>query len=273
MKSGRNSRQFAVEALESRQLLSGIAPADALHTAVIDGAGGGSSGSLTATAVKSTLGTSVISGSASRGSVSVKITNTASTAENSRATVAIFASTDGQVDGNSIQIGSLSQTLRLRAKQPATVSVRIKTIPLALANTYQLLAKVTDSLGNIAISSTGPILMATAAFVELDPERSQTVISHHGAATATVTFGVTNEGNSASKGLSTINFLSSPDSSLAAASLVYSAKLKLAILPHKTHLARVTIPAAQTATLLSAADTLLQVVDAAGDVETILLAF
>jgi hypothetical protein len=212
---------------------------------ITNGGSGTGSSTLNETITKNTLPGSVVAGSSVHGTVSVKIANTGSSTESGRATLAIFASSDGTVDGNSIQIGSASiKKLSLRAGKSGEFSVQIKSLPKTLNGVFTLFAQVADGAGNTTISSTGPTLTAAAPFVAF----SETFISAtpapadaSGQKTRTaVKLKIANHGNIASTGKSTIAVYVSPDTSAADGTLIRSLPQTIVLKPGASR--EVTVP-------------------------------
>ena len=242
--------QGFTEILESTGQPTGLYEPVGMFTAsrtfnITNGGSGGGSSTLSEAITKSTVPGSVVAGSSVHGAVSVRIANTGSFTESGRATITIYASSDGTVDGNSIQIGSASiKRLSLRAGKSGEFSVPIKSLPKTLNGVFTLFAQVTDIAGNTTVSSTGPALTAAAPFVAF----SETFISAtpapadaSGQKTRTaVKLKIANHGNIASTGKSTIAVYVSPDTSAADGTLIRSLPQTLVLKPGASR--EVTVP-------------------------------
>jgi hypothetical protein len=120
---------------------------------------------LTPTVTASTLPSSIIAGTAVKGTVTVSLTNhTSDTVTTSQ--IAIFASTTGGIDG-ATQV--LSQAFKhvIKAGQTIVVKLTVKSFPSHLAKgTYKLAAQVSAS-GQQTNSVGGPSVTVAAPFVQL----------------------------------------------------------------------------------------------------------
>jgi uncharacterized repeat protein (TIGR03803 family) len=209
------------------------------------GGGGGSTGTspLSPTVAKSSLPPSVIAGGTAHGVAVVDLTNTGSTAESGKVTVDIYASNDGVIDDSSVLIGSISRKLNVKDGKTAKVTVPIKSLPASLDGNYSLLAKVIDSAGDAATSTTGPQLTAAAPFIAF----SDTLISTNlgpsdvsGQKTHSfVKLKITNNGNIVSAGESSIAILASPDTSAADGTLIRSMTKAVKLKPGASRVVKV----------------------------------
>lgn len=227
------------------------------------GNGGGGSSSLAVAITKSTLPTSVVSGSPAHGNVTVTIDNTGDSKEKSSATVDIFASTDGAIDGSSIQLGSASiKSLQIAAARTKTVPVHITSLPSTLDGSYTLLAQISDAAGNTAVSSTGPALSAAAAFISLVPSAATVALAKNGS--AEVSFTLTNEGNVRTASKSVISVNSSADGTVGNSTTVFGENYLPALLPNKPRTLRLRLTAAEVAELRASTISILVVTASTG---------
>lgn len=208
------------------------------------GTGGGGSASLSGAVTRTTFPTSVVAGGTSKGQASVEIINSGSGVETGAATVAVYASSDGSIDGSAVLLGSVTRKLNLKAGGKIALSVPVNSFPAGLDGSYTLLAKVTDSGGNITDSSSGPTLTAAAPFIAFSETILRTTLpaaNVSGQSTkASVQLKIVNDGNTASIGNSTIAFYASPDTMAADGTLIRSVTEKIVLKPSASRV--VTIP-------------------------------
>ena len=167
---------------------------------------------LTPTVAKSTLATSVITGTkAKRGSVFVSLTDGGTANSTGTDTVALYATTTGAVDAASTLIGSVQRKLTVRAGHSVTVAVPVASLQLT-DGAYTVLAQVTDAAGTAAVSATGPAIAVAPATVTLDVAIgavSPTALAAGKPLAVTVT--VTNSGNTDALGPLTVTLGLSAD--------------------------------------------------------------
>ena len=197
--------------------------------------GGGGSSPLSPAVARSGLAASIIAGSSQHGSAVVDVTNNGSTRYDGPVTTQIYASSDGAVDSNSILIASVKKTLIIAAGRTATVTVPIESTPAQLNGSYQLLAQTIDSSGNTSAASSGPSLTAAAPFLAFSDSILSTTLGAQDVSgqrsRATVRLEVTNQGNIAATGSSTIALYVSPDATPADGTLIRSLRQPLALRP------------------------------------------
>jgi uncharacterized repeat protein (TIGR03803 family) len=182
------------------------------------GNSGSSAAPLSAAVTRSTLPANIVVGKASHGSATVRIDNTSKTAVRGAFTVSLYASTDGAVDDTAAKIGSRTISFNLPAGKSKTVSVPVGTFTPSAAGDYTVLARVSDATGTTGATATGPTVTAAPPFISLSETFSkvkllpQLVAGQPTKGTATVK--ITNHGNAASKGPTTVTLLASPDGAL-----------------------------------------------------------
>ncbi len=139
----------------------------AVNITVVNGTGTGgdqnptptpTGGSLTPVISKNTLPVSVIAGEKTRGNISVTVQNTGATAVGGNTKVKIYATTAGTVDSSSIELGSVTKGVNLKAGRSKAFNFKIKQLPSSLTSgTYTLVAQVTDADGTITTSPRGRV--------------------------------------------------------------------------------------------------------------------
>lgn len=190
---------------------------------------------LTPTILRSTLPATVVAGEASHAAVIVDVANAGSSTHTGTIATAIYASQDGQVNSSSILLGSTMYQPTIPADASVPVTVKIKSLPANLNGAYTLLAQVTDPSGTTTTSSSGPSLTAAAPFLAFSDTLLSTTLASadvSGQKThATVRLNVTNNGNIASTGSSTVALYASPDATAADGTLIRSLAQPLALKP------------------------------------------
>jgi hypothetical protein len=116
------------------------------------------------TAVK--LAAAVVSGSASKGSVSLAITNNGNVVSKGTTVIDITASTVSGVVGTSIAM--LSKSLAIPAGKTVKVTVPIKSIPVLADGNYFIVAQVTDPFtANVTTASSAATTSIAAPFIAI----------------------------------------------------------------------------------------------------------
>ena len=153
---------------------------------------------------KSTVPTAVVTGAATKGVVTLSLTNTtgAATTRAGTTTVRLYAvnaanvltPTSGTLLGTALRRGSISAT------RPTKVAVRVNTV--LPTDTYTLVAVSTDSTGRAVTQSAGPALTVSAGFVSLATTVGTVTPAFARAGGAvTIVATVTNNGNVAATGV------------------------------------------------------------------------
>jgi hypothetical protein len=172
-------------------------------------------GALKPTITRSTLPASVIAGTPVKGTVTVRVTNTSGTALNGKTTVKLVATVSGKVDALAIVLATTTQSVKLKTATSATVTFSIKSLPAKLtAGTYTLIAEATDPSAHAADSSTGPKLKVAAGVISLAGLFSGVsfpATAAPGKIKASASVKITNKGNIASSGATTVGLFLSTD--------------------------------------------------------------
>jgi hypothetical protein len=159
--------------------------------------------------VKSTLPTSLVTGTAAHGVTTVSITNQSAAAIKGKITLAIFASISGSIDASAAQLAKITKSINLKAGKKLTF-----TVPLSLhastltAGKYTLLAQVTDPSGTVGDSQAGSTITVAAAFVALSETVGKSTLPASTTAGSKlhsfVALTIANNGNIATPGTTTI---------------------------------------------------------------------
>jgi cyclophilin family peptidyl-prolyl cis-trans isomerase len=184
---------------------------------------------------KSTLPATVVTGAKARGIVLVTATNSIATTQKGIATFNIYATSTGVIDAASILLGTTKRSVRLTSGSSVTVPVLIKSLPSTLtAGTYTLLAQTQDALANTSFAGTGPTLTLAAPVVSLAESFvkiarfNDSVLA--GSKTSSVALlKITNSGNVASVGVTSITLYASSDGTIAMGTAFKTLSRRLAI--------------------------------------------
>ncbi|HEY1684539.1 MAG TPA: VCBS repeat-containing protein [Tepidisphaeraceae bacterium] len=175
------------------------------------GGGGGTtstsgfSGDLTGSAPSSTI-------AGQKAKISQKLTVTASSAVSDSVTGALYLSSNGTVDSNSILLKSQTKKVKLKADDHITFNLKATSIPSSTPNgTYQLIAQITDSTGTTDVTGS-PITVAPAEIDLSGAFSKQPVPGKNGKTKLSAI--VTNHGNTAAVGSLSISIDRSPDGQL-----------------------------------------------------------
>ena len=188
---------------------------------------------------RSTLPATAVAGVAHVGGrVTLSVTNVAAATVSGRATIELFASPTGNLDGSAVRVAAAAVRVSLRSSRVASVTVAVAGLPTTLAaGTYRLVARITTADGVASISPAGPSIAVQPAAVAL----AVTVQSSRLPVTATVgakvarpvVLAVTNTGNTATTAPLTATLYLSTDGTLATAVAVGAVKSKSAIKPNR----------------------------------------
>ncbi len=208
-------------------------------------------GTLVPTVLKSTLGSTLVSGSTQHAAVVINVANTAVKSATGKVTANVFA----VGNGTSVLLGTLTQKRPLKAGKPFAITVPIKSIPSSLDGTYTLRIQMVDAAGLLQ-NITGATISAAPPFIALAESVTKSTLLPSvvgGAKTrAVVVVRITNNGNIATSGLTTTRIYLSPNSTVNAGELVNDLSRRLVIKPGGSALVTVpllTIPATLSGTL------------------------
>ena len=196
-------------------------------------------GTIVPTAVRSTLTGSLISGTKIRAAVTVD--ETSQTGATGTVTTNVYAVSS---DGTLTLLGSVSKRMALKKGKPAAISVPITTTPASLSGTYTLEAQVLDLAGNPSVVAVPGTVKLAAPFIALSESFAKLTLPVAVVAgspiKAAAVLKISNAGNIASTGPTTIGIYASPDGLIADATLIASVTRKLSIKANGS--ASVTIP-------------------------------
>jgi hypothetical protein len=209
-----------IESLETRQLLSGT-----------------TTGNLTPVVTRSTLPPAVVAGTRARGSATVSLSNAAASTVRESVTTQVYASLDGAVDTASVLVGTLTRTVAVKADGSSPVTVAVDLPSSTAAGTYTLLAKTTDTAGTTS-ATTGPSLAVAAPFVSFTDETLTSDLSGpvvNGTKTKdTASLTLTNSGNIASTGDTTVELLLSEDGTVSSGTKIRTITEPIVLKPGQT---------------------------------------
>jgi hypothetical protein len=221
-------------------------------------------GTLVPTISSSHLPASVVAGSKVHDVVVVKESDDATAKATGTVTTDIYASANGAL----VVLGTATRRSTFLPNKSYSVPVPITTIPSTLDGTYSIVATVLDTNGNPKTSSAGPSISIGAPVIALSETVSKLILPAAvvaGAKTSTVAdVKVTNSGNIASTGPTTIGIYASPDGLQSDATLIADITREIVIQPN--HSAVVPVPLKQFPAGLDGAYTvLIQATDSIGD--------
>ena len=208
---------------------------------------------LAPTVVKSTLPAAIVAGAPVHGVITVLVNNPSSSPFKGPVTVDVFASPDGAIDGSATLLATLTRTLSLKAAKGGTVSVPIRSLPATLPNaTYTLLARAINPASLAGDSSAGPTIKVAAPFILFSESFTRLTLPATlagGTKTrATAALRISNGGNIAASGPTTIALFASTDGAVeAGATLIQSITKVLRVRPGKS--AVVSVPVTSIPTL------------------------
>jgi hypothetical protein len=213
--------------------------------------------------------TLAISDEKTKGAVKLTIKNNGNIISGGKSTVAIYASEDGTVANGTLIHAPVSESLAIKVGATKPVSISLTSLPTLPGGTYFLVAKVTDSRGDVTTVTSGNSYPIAAPVISLVPTAASLVTAKNG--TGNLTFTVTNDGNINSTGNGKIQLLTSSTGNAADATSIFSLKASLALAPHKPKVEKLKLTAAEVTDLHGAVLSILQVTDSKGGVETLTL--
>jgi hypothetical protein len=220
------------------------------------------------TLVRSTLASSDVSGQKTAASETIRITNNGNVASTGHSTIAVDVSPDTSA-GDGTLVRSQTVPLVLAPGASRQLTIPLLALPAVPDGNYFLVNQVTDPNGGTSSVASGVTYTLAAPFVSLVPSAAGVTIARNGA--AILGFTVTNAGNVASSGTSTLSVLASTDGTASNAATAFSESLPLVLRAHALRAVRLRLSAAQVMQLHSAAAAILQVTDANGEVQALTL--
>jgi hypothetical protein len=224
---------------------------------------------LVTTITKSTLPASLVAGFAAQGMVILNITNPTAATVKGNATLQLFASTNGSIDGSAIKLAQGVRPLNLKTTKSVVLSLPVRITPSTLPpGAYTLLARVIDPSANNNDSASGPTLIVATPFVALSETFTRMTIPASVVAGAKArgfaVLRITNDGNITTPGITIATLYASLSGSVdGTATRINSVSQPLRIRAGKSVL--LTIPAKQIPAVAPGLYTILaQVTDAAG---------
>lgn len=200
---------------------------------------------LTPTVARNTIPSAVVAGAPASGTFAVTATNNTSSTEKGLATFAVYASTDGEIDANSVLIASVKRSVNLKVGESITVPIPVKSLPANLSSgAYTLLGQTTDPSGDTSDAASGPSVTVSAPLISLSesivklPLPAAVVAGSKTSAAAVLR--IANGGNITSSGNTTITLLASPDGTVASGTAFKSITRRLSIRAGKS--TEVTVP-------------------------------
>jgi hypothetical protein len=218
-----------------------------------------------------TLPTAVLGGAKTNATATVDLTNTSASTVSGVATVKLYFSTTPVFDANAVLITTFTKSGNLRAAGVEALKIKLKAIPDVPDGSYYLVVNVTDPSGTTATTaSTGSTTIA-AAFIALSETFSKLTIpaSVKGGAkiSAVASLQVTNNGNVASTGNTTIALYASPTQTFSSGDTQISSLDKpLVIKPGASKLVNLPLKTIPAALADGTYYVLAQVTDSKGDV-------
>ena len=186
-------------------------------------------GTIVPTIVHSTVPATGIGGSKLH--ATVLVSNLANATAVGNVTANIYASDNGALT----LLGTVTKMMSVKSGKTYSVSVPIKLLPTTLVGTYSLVARTVDTSGNYISSALGSSITVAApvvVFSEIITKTTlPTAVVAGSASKATALVKITNSGNIASSGMTTVGIYASTDGSTTGATLIASLVRKLVIQP------------------------------------------
>ena len=117
--------------------------------------------SLSESFARLTLPASAVAPGKAHAVASVRISNSGNITSSGFTTIAIYATSDGVVDGNAMVINSITRRLHIRAGKSIVISVPLHQIPSIPAGTYSIVAQVIDPNQQTSSAASGTMIAIT----------------------------------------------------------------------------------------------------------------
>lgn len=217
------------------------------------------------TPLQTTLASADISGVKTRAKIQFKVTNNGNITSKGPSQIALFTSPDGlAADGTLIR--SLTRAIVLKPGASRVITLPLLTLPAVANGNYNIVARLTDPDSNTTQTSSPQYTLA-APFVSLVPSLGSIVLAHKGA--ASVTFTVTNQGNVAPVGPSTIAIFASSDATTTDGTQLVSHLVSLSLPTGHFRVVHVHLTAAQMAQATASGTLVIEVVDPTSQSQTL----
>jgi uncharacterized repeat protein (TIGR03803 family) len=159
--------------------------------------------------MRSTVPALVVTGTSRRGGVTLRVTNDTASRITGRATIDLYASSDGTIDDASTLVATAVRRVRLAAGRSQVMGLPVK-LPAALASgAYTLLARVADPSSYNTDAPSGPGLRVAPAFIALSETFARLMVPNPlaapGRARAAAVIRITNHGNITSAGPTSVS--------------------------------------------------------------------
>jgi hypothetical protein len=198
----------------------------------------------------------------------VTLTNGGTALRGALTSVQLLFSTDGRA-ADGIPIRTVKVRLSLKAGASRTVQVPFLKLPAVAAGDYRLVARVVNADQTTAQASSAGAFALAEPFVSLVPSAASSVAG--AGHVQAVSFVVSNVGNVAAKGSTTISLYGSTGTTVAGAAAVYSRKQALPLPAGRSRVFHIRLSAAKWAHVLTLGTLVVQVVDPAGTSATVAL--
>lgn len=196
------------------------------------GTGGGSSNLSGALSGK--IPSSVVAGQKLNVSQHLTITDSGSAAVTGNVTEKLFLSTSTSVDSNSIQLASTTKHVKLKPHGHLQVPFKVATLPATVPNgTYYFVGQITDPSGNVVDVPSATTIAVEPPEISLSGAFAKTPVPGKTGKTS-LTFTVSDAGNTTATGNLAFNIDSSPDGLLSDATQITTSSKKINIRAGKT---------------------------------------
>jgi hypothetical protein len=209
---------------------------------------------------------SVVSGSKTKDTATLTVTNDGNVASTGSTIVDLLVSPDGTV-ASGTAARTVSEPIVIQPGKTKTVKFALKTLPNVPDGTYQIVAEITDPKGDVTSVATLTTVNLAAAFLMLSPALSTITPGLKG--TGTVSLTITNNGNTPPVGATQIVLYASSTSSIDGATQLISEKIPLPLQPDKSKTLKFHLAAYMITDLFAQGLLVAAVTDPLGGVETV----
>ena len=204
-----------VEPLESRTFLSvaapyvvqGVGPTPSSGAILVNANRKADAGTPALTATLSSIKTVGLTGSATKDSVKVTLTNSGTGIAKGPVTITLFTSTDQNLDDGDAQVTTMTKNVSIKPGKSKAFTIKYGHYPIVPNGTYWLLAQTSGAAAGVSTTTVSPntIRIATA-FIDLTGSFASVPSTVTNGKRATVVLDVTNNGTVQAKGRLTVNF-------------------------------------------------------------------
>ncbi len=208
---------------------------------------------------------SIVSGSKTKDSVVLKLTNQGNVTSTGNSTVNLLVSPNGTVDSGTT-IRTVAVAIVIKPGKSKTVRIALQSLPNVPNGTYGIVAEITDPKGDTTSVGTTTTVSLAQAFLSLIPALGVITPGAHGSGLVLLT--VTDQGNIPPTGNSQIILTASPTDTVSSGLQLSSQRAHIAVQPNKSKVLKLHLTASDLNEISSEGLLVVELVDPLGGVQT-----